>query len=379
MSHFLRRCSSAAALVTGATLLGSCLQELPATEILLNIESNLTVPEQLQKVHVVLQDPTNDLSELGAREYAVKPAPAGGQYGMAPLAVWIAADGSSDRKFLATITGLRERAGSAAPEVVVTHQATLRFVARATVPYDIYLSQACFEKQCPAGLTCTAGECEDIPEPPPSAPGDAAVVGGTDARMASEAAVAEAPDSSLAGAPPPADAASGPHGAAADGGAEPVQLRDGGPPVCRGAACAEAGAVADAAAKDAGAPPRPAADAGARDGGAQPDGGSRTCVSESECKSSEYCDFTQMLPVCRATPACPGSCSTLKSRCVMVWPASCTAKTAPCADSPTPECRPKIGMACGTEAICELGTSCCNGCSCAPNGALCTQQSPCAW
>lgn len=358
-----------------------CADVAPLTEVLVTVESELSVPAELAVVELVVYDETQS-HELVRRSFDAAPRSAEVPK-LAPFSVSLIPEGTRLDWFHLRALG-KTRAADGSLHEVVWFRTTARFTPGRTTPLRVELSPACVGRPCGATQSCDprTGSCVSLADPAPETDGRVLDAGSAAERADGDAARPEAPsreasapatDADLGrdaerapcsgetcdaspGAAPDAASATPSEGGAPDGGPGAVDPTD---------AAASEPVRSDSGARDAG----QLSEAGApRDAGQASDGG-RPCRVDSDCRRPEICDHTQAPPVCMPRLNCP-NCDLRYNRCDVAFaPGGCVGQATPCTTK-LPVCTPKLGDNCAAER-CDVSEFCCASCYCTPRGQSC--------
>lgn len=202
-------------LAAAATWLLACKgDELPRTEVLLVVDSDLSVPSQLDRIEVRVQGPDGTTQEAAAD--LLEPS-------TLPRSVGLVHERGALGPLRATVQG---KLGGA---VVVTREAELAFLAGRTLVLPLHLVARCVGVSCTEGQSCGESGCSSrVVEPTTLSDysgSEPRLAGGEPGPLDASSEPMAQPDSG------PADASATPDGAAGEGGA-----RDGGADAGRDAA-----------------------------------------------------------------------------------------------------------------------------------------------
>jgi hypothetical protein len=156
------------AIACGALLASACKRNevVPATQVIVTVNSDLAVPKQLARVEVrVLDANGRELAEQ--RSFAISAsAPRDGEVRL-PFSFGIA-KGSANR-FRLDVIGYGPLGTGGSERVVIERKAIATFRAQETLLLKMFLDQVCFDNVCDGALTCypesdasggiAAGEC----------------------------------------------------------------------------------------------------------------------------------------------------------------------------------------------------------------------------
>ncbi|MDB4974860.1 MAG: hypothetical protein JWN48_3201 [Myxococcaceae bacterium] len=208
-------------LLLSGLVLSACTQDGTATELTLTVQSDLTVPDELDRVTVsvvgqeLAQDPAADLREKPLPRSLTLVHTAGP---LGPLQI--------------TVRGWRDS------QLVVQKDLQAYFSASASKALTVLLERACKDTLCASGATCEQGSCVavtdeldagallpdgSLPRPRPDAGGDARVPADATIELDADAAELVGTD---AGTPPGSDAS----GSVPDASAAEAGLPDASPP-----------------------------------------------------------------------------------------------------------------------------------------------------
>jgi len=154
MRRFADGC--ALALLALSPALFACESELPATQIVVSIESDLEVGRELSRIDVQTFDTHRNVSTV-RQSFQLTPAslPIAGKVSI-PFSFGLAR-GSDDWVLLA-ITGYGPASGISGGTPLISHESRVRFAARQTLLLDVFLGRACYLASCPAQQSCTVDE-----------------------------------------------------------------------------------------------------------------------------------------------------------------------------------------------------------------------------
>lgn len=136
------------ACATLATLLACEEEARSRTELIVVVDSDLSVPEELDELQISTQGP-------GRTQHAANAALGTGQPGL-PRYLALAHEGGQLGPITITVAGL------AGGSVVLTRQAELSFVAGRSLVLPLHLARQCVDVACERGESCTEHGCQRI-------------------------------------------------------------------------------------------------------------------------------------------------------------------------------------------------------------------------
>jgi hypothetical protein len=162
-------------------LVSACsLEPKPATQVMVVVNSDLSVGDELKRVRVEVLDPEGSAVPVAAREFALRADMAKEGTHTLPLSFSVV-PGSAQNRFLLAVFGYASHARDAAP--IVEQKVVAAFQKERTLLLEVFLGRVCVGQLCGEQATCyvtpegeiAAGECGQIPERElrPVAPEDA--------------------------------------------------------------------------------------------------------------------------------------------------------------------------------------------------------------